>query len=155
MLTGYRVQSGHPVLTGHGVLTSAAVLTGLQVLAGAGALAYPDGAGTQHAPQLASARQVGPVARAESEILVVAGHRSGGMGREPVIRVRPLGSEAGIQPGLADALRQLRQLVPATLADGREGHRVPRQPQRDLIGLTSLVAAVDGLDGQHGPINAT
>jgi hypothetical protein len=44
------------------MLTRKTMLTMLRVVARTGALTHPDRARTQHAPQLASARQVGPVA---------------------------------------------------------------------------------------------
>jgi hypothetical protein len=88
------------------MLTRQAMLR-LQVLASACALTHPYCAGTKHAPQLASAWQVGPVARAEGEILMVAGHGTSWVSREPVIWIRPFGSQAGIEAGLADTFGQL------------------------------------------------
>ncbi len=84
---------------------------------------------------------------------MIARHRSSRVGREPVIRIWPLGSKPGIAAGLADTFGELRELVAAALTHGRERHRVPREPQRDLVRLASPVAAVNCLDGQHRAIN--
>ena len=86
------------------MLTRQAMLTGPHGVAGAGALAHPDSAGPEHAPQLAVARRIGPVTRAQGEILVVVRHRSGLVGREPVIWVGPLSGQPRIDPGPADAV---------------------------------------------------
>ena len=107
-------------------LARQAMLARLRMLASAGTLTQPNSTGPKHAPQLTRARQIRPVARAQRKILMVAGHRSGGMCREPVIWVRPFGGQRWIAACFADALRELGKLVAATLADRRERHRVPR-----------------------------
>jgi hypothetical protein len=61
----------------------------------------------------------------QGEILVVAGHGSGRVGREPVIGIGPGRGEPGIDASLTDALGELGQLVTASLADGRERYGVP------------------------------
>ena len=90
---------------------------GLQVLAGSRALAEPDRARPQHAPQLAGAGQVTPVPRAQREVLMVvmpeastgpavppgrAVARAGS--GESVVGVRPGRRLLGIQPGRRHAL---------------------------------------------------
>jgi hypothetical protein len=69
--------------------------------------------------------------------------------REAVVRVRPGGGLLRVEPGCADALGQLRELVAAALADGGERHRVPCEPEGDLIRPASGVPASHGLHGQH------
>jgi hypothetical protein len=64
----------------------------------------------------------------QGEILVVTRHRSGRVGREPVIGIGPRCSKPGIDASLTDALGELGQLVTASLADGRERYGVPGQP---------------------------
>jgi len=105
----------------------------LGMLAHAHALAYPDRARAEHAPQFAGTRQVSAVPRAQREVLVVAwqvtnclttvsaitasdcltgrgasAQASGGAaaGRgEPVVRIRPGCRLLRVLPGCADALR--------------------------------------------------
>jgi hypothetical protein len=94
--------------------------------ASAHALAEPQRAGPQHAAELADARQVPPVPGPQREVLVVAGQiadiRGGADGGEPVVRVRPRSSLLGIEAGRSYPRSQLRQLIAASLADGRERH---------------------------------
>jgi len=131
----------------------------LRARAGTHALAEPQRAGPQHAAQLASARQVSPVAGAQREVLMVAGQaaaiRASATGGEPVVRVRPGGGLLRVEPGRGDPCGQLRQLVSAALAHGRERPRVPGQVERDLIRLPGPVPAGHSLHGQHGTIDAT
>ena len=73
--------------------------------ASAYALAEPQRAGSQHAAQLAGARQVPPVPRPQREVLVVAGDVAGiraARGGEPVVRIRPCGGLLGIEAGGSD-----------------------------------------------------
>jgi hypothetical protein len=80
---------------------------------------------------------------------VVAGQRAGlwagTRAGEAVVRVGPGSGLLRIQPGCTDALGQLRELIAAALADGRERHRVPGQPEGDLVGLPGGVTAGHGL----------
>jgi hypothetical protein len=85
----------------------------------------------------------------------VASLRAAADGREPVVRVRPRRSLLGIEAGCSYPRSQLGKLIAASLADGRERHRVPGQIERDLIRLSHFVPAGHGLHGQHGTINAT
>ncbi len=98
----------------------------LRPRASAHALAEPQRAGPQHAAELADARQVSPVPGPQREVLVVAGQiadiRGGADGGEPVVRVRPRSSLLGIEAGCSYPRSQLRQLIAASLADGRERH---------------------------------
>jgi len=91
---------------------------------GTHALALPFGAGPQQAPKLPGARQIRPVPRPQREVLVVAGQvtglRAGTHHREPVVGVGPGCRLLRILAGDAEALRQLRELVAAPLADGGE-----------------------------------
>jgi hypothetical protein len=84
-----------------------------------------------------------------------AGLRAGARTREAVVRVRPRGGLLRVEPGRADALGQLRKVITAALADGREWHRVPGQLKGDLVWLSSGVPAGHCLHGQHGTIDAT
>jgi hypothetical protein len=131
----------------------------LRARASTHALAEPHRAGPQHAAQLAGARQVSPVAREQREVLMVAGQaaaiRAAATGGEPVVGVRPRGGLLGVEPGRGDPCSQLRQLVSAALANGRERPRVPGQVERDLIRLPGPVPAGHSLHGQHGTIDAT
>jgi hypothetical protein len=83
----------------------------------------------------------------------IRAHRGGY--REPVVRIGPHRHLLGIGAGGTHALRELRQLIAAALADGRERRRVSRQRERDLVRLPGLVPAGHGSDGQHRAINAT
>ena len=114
------------------------VRVGAAMRPGAGAVADPDCTGAQHAPQLTGARQVGPVAGAEGEVLGLTrkitaerarqASRAGRRGArrpaprrrrtgEPVVRVGPRGDLLGIEPGVGDPAGQQRELVPAALPD--------------------------------------
>jgi hypothetical protein len=182
--TQYPMLARHSVRTWHSVLRGdRRHVLAAWILADTEALAHPDSAGTKHAPQFAGARQVDAITRAQREVLVIAGKvadrlaaaasvpagrcrirfRAGVQAgriaatwcREPVIWIRPYGHLLGVLPRRADALGELRQLVPASLADSREGYRVPGQIQRDLIWLPGSVTAAHCLDRQHRTINAT
>lgn len=138
---------------------------GRAVRPGARAVTDPDRAGAQHAPQLPGARQIGPVARAEREVFGLAGKitaQLAGPGRrarrrarrqrgagEAVVRIRPRRGLLGIEPGVGELVGQLRELVTAPLADGRERDRVPGQAQRDLERLPGAIAARHCSDRQH------
>jgi hypothetical protein len=84
-----------------------------------------------------------------------AGLRSPARTGKAVVRVRPGGGLFRVEPGCADSLGQLRELIAAALADGGKRHRVPSQPEGDLIRLASGVPAGHGLHGQHRTIDAT
>jgi hypothetical protein len=131
----------------------------LRARSDAHALAEPERTGPQHAAQLAGARHVSPIPRPQGEVLVVAGQvgsvRAAARGRKPVVRVRPRRSLLGISASGSDPRSQLGKLITASLADGRERHRVPGQVERDLIRLPCLVPASHGLHRQHGTIDAT
>ena len=98
----------------------------LRPRASAHALAEPQCAGPQHAAELADARHVSPVPGPQREELVVPRNikkKNGGAdGGEPVVRVRPRSSLLGIESGRSYPRSQLRQLIAASLADGRERH---------------------------------
>ena len=66
-----------------------------------------------------------------------------GRNREPVIRVGPRRSLAGILASGLNLRRQRRQLVAAALADDRERLPVQREPERDLVWHARLVVARD------------
>jgi hypothetical protein len=131
----------------------------LRPRASANALAEPQRAGPQHAPELARAWQVCPVPGPQREVLMlarqVAGFRTAARRREPVVRVGPRGSLLGIEAGGSYPPGQLGKLIAAALADGRERHRVPCQVERDLVRLPRFIPAGHGLHGQHGTIDAT
>lgn len=155
MLFGYvltRYVMGGPVLS-----RWRAALLGAR--ASAHALAQPQRAGPQHAAELAGARQVSPVPRPQGEVLVIAGQaasiRAAAGSREPVVRVRPRCGLLGVEAGGGNPRSQVGELIAASLADGRERHRVPGQIERDLIRLPCLVPARHSMHGQHGTIDAT
>ncbi len=134
-------QAVRPVLARQDVATRQAAMPGAAPeCPGAGAFARPDGAGPEHAPQLAAARQVRPVARAQREVLLLAGKITTRMGLrlrgttdglrprrswEPVVWIRPLGGLPRIYSRSADPVGQQREQVPATLTHGRERHVIP------------------------------
>jgi hypothetical protein len=145
------------------------------------ALTNPDGTGPQQAAQLAGAGPVGPVARAQHEVLGFArevaarmrrrtrmrhrvrrtarrqrreGRRHGEHG-EPVVRVRPRRGLFGVEPGVGQLVGQQRELMAAALSDGRERDSVPSQIQRHLEWPPGPVPARDRRYGQHGTIYAT
>jgi hypothetical protein len=128
------------------------------------ALSQPDGIGAQDAPKLAGAGQVAAVARPEGEVLGIAretaadaggsARRSSQRAGEPIIWIGPRVSLLGVSPRLRHALRELREVMTAALADSGERHRVPGQAQSDLVGLADPVPTADRVDGQHGAINA-
>lgn len=136
--------------------------------ASADALAGPDGAGPQHAPQFAGAGQVGPIPGPQGEVLSLtrqepfqtavdlapAGRRNRARIGEPVVRVWPDGGLHRIGARGRNPLRERQQLVTAPLADGREGHRVPGEIESDLVRLPGAVAATDRDDRQDRPIYA-
>jgi hypothetical protein len=151
------------------VLARQPVRVGRPVRSGARAVTDPDRAGAQHTPQLAGAGQVGPVPRAQREVLGltgqiatqaerarVTGRGPGLAGRagEPVIRVRPGGRLLGIEPGPGQLIREPGELMTAPLPDEGERDRVPGQVQRDLERLPGPVPARHCSHGQHGAINA-
>jgi hypothetical protein len=152
----------HPVLARLDmVVTRVAGVAAVAGRPGSRALAGPHGARTQYAPQLAVARQIGPVAGAQREVLRLAGKVAPGLGGrhlrrsgEPVIRIRPLGGLARIGPRPADPVSEQREQVPAALTHRCERHRVPGQVQRDLERSPGPVPAGDGRDRQHGAIYA-
>jgi hypothetical protein len=143
------------------ILTRQPVRIGRAVRPGARAVADPDRAGAQHAPQLAGARQVGPVTRAEREVLGLAREiaaQMAGPGRrarrvrgpgEAVVWIGPRGGLARIEPGVGELAGELRELVTAPLADGRKRDRVPGQAQRDLERLPGAIAARHCSHSQH------
>jgi hypothetical protein len=145
-------------------VTRVAGVTGVAAVAGrpgARALAGPDGAGPQDAPQLAVARQIGPVPGAQREVLCLAGQVAPGLGGrhlrrsgKPVVRIRPLGRLARIGPRPAEPVSEQREQMPAALAHRCERRRVPGQAQRDLERSPGPVPASDGRDRQHGAIYA-
>ena len=98
-------------------------------MADANALANPDRIRAEYTPELAGARQVDALARAERKVLVIAGkvavpatgHPSVTSratnpactiavagSREPVVRVWPRGRLRGVVPRLVDAVGELR-----------------------------------------------
>jgi hypothetical protein len=119
----------------------------------ADAIASPDGAGPQHAPQLAGAGQIGAFPGPQREVLSFprqeAVQTATGLPQirprigKPVVRVRPDGGLLRIDTRRGDPLRKRRQLMTAPLADGRERHRVPGEIERNLIRLPGTVAASD------------
>jgi hypothetical protein len=98
----------------------------LRARARAHALAEPERAGPQYAAELAGARQVCPVPGPQREVLVLAGQvadiRAAAGSGEPVVRVRPRSSLLGIEAGGCYPRSKLRELITASLADGRERH---------------------------------
>lgn len=66
-----------------------------------------------------------------------------GRNREPVVRIGPRGSLAGIRASGLNLSRQRRQLMAAALPDDRERLPVKREPERDLIRHAGLVMARD------------
>jgi hypothetical protein len=142
---------------------------------GARAIADPDRAGSQQAPQLAGAGQIRAVTGTQREVLRLAGQvtaRMAGDGglrlrasrclvagrgrgaRESVIGIWPRDRLAGIQAGSADTVSELGQLMTAALTDRREMLGVPGQAERDLERLAGPVPARDGGHGQHRAIYA-
>jgi hypothetical protein len=188
VLAGQEVLARHDMLARrHVVARRAAMLarpavramggmrTGGGVRSGARALADPDRAGSQQAPQLAGAGQIRPVARAQREILRLAGQVTTGMpGQaglgmrlgarrvadrrrrhgEPVVGVRPGSGLPWVQPRPGDAVSQQGQLMTAALPDRSEVLAVSGQVERDLERLPGPVPARDSCHGQHRAIHA-
>jgi hypothetical protein len=164
----------------HGAPAGLVAMATLRMCADADALAHPDRARPEHAPQFAGLGQVKPLMRPQREVLVIPGQHAGtvagavctrtahpltatifGSGRsarvrarKPVVRIRPVGRLLRILPGGAHLGGEVRKLVAAALANGSERDRVPRQLQRYLIWLANPITARHSLDGQHGTIYA-
>jgi hypothetical protein len=180
--TRHSVLAWHPVLARNCALARVCPLLDVRMLSDPDALADPDRAGPEHAPKLAGARRIEALAGAQREVLMIAGEVAGAVGGaarllacqcrvlpcgpsmmeptvirrgEPVVRIRPRRGLLGIRARRADPLRELGQLVPATLADCGERHRVPGQIERDLVRLADPIAATYSLNRQHRTINAT
>jgi hypothetical protein len=123
------------------------------------ALSQPDGIRAQGAPKLAGTGQVPPIAGAEGEVLGFAGEArasaqdralgSARGGGEAIVRIGPRVRLLGVGSSLRDALRQLREMMAAALADGGERHRVPGEAQSDFAGLAEPVPTADRANGQH------
>jgi hypothetical protein len=182
VLARHPVLARHRVLAGCWQLARHKRLAVVRMLTDADALADPDGTRAKHTSQFAGTRHVHSFAGAQREVLVIVGqvadlvanaamnlarrclswHWTGIKAsrlvaagrREPIVWVRPGCSLLGIITRRADALSELGELVPATLADGGKRHRVPGQVQCDLVRLAGPIAAAHCLDGQHGTINA-
>jgi hypothetical protein len=149
------------VLTRPDVVTRQADVPAVAGCSRTGALTGPYGAGPQHAPQLATTRQISPVAGPQREVLRLAGKVAAQVGGrrlwrdgEPVIRIRPHSCLTRIGPRPADPVSEQREQVPAALAHGGERHRIPGQVERDLKRAPGPVPAGHGRDRQHGPIDA-
>jgi hypothetical protein len=100
-------------------------------------------------------RGVGRPGRLNGTRRVTPGEPSAvGRNREPVVRIRPQASLAGILAGRLNLRRQRGKLMAAALADNREGLPVQHEPERDLVRPARLVMARDRRHAEQRSIYA-